>query len=215
MLNNLSINLKRKINRYLRKLFSSAFEDTLEVKELKEELKSYIITEVSDLVESGKSEEEAFEIAKNNIGNNSDFEEGISGIFNNTKYLFILKSSYVCVLIYIIIQLLVRLKVIGLIDISNYNIRIISKFSFIVFIIGTIIFFIWTFMNFIFTSRTIKFKIQAIVINILNIFISMLWVMAFKGIVNVFRVEKSYYIALFLDMILYFFIYSKKVFKFK
>jgi len=215
MLNNLSINLKRKINRYLRKLFSSAFEDTLEVKELKEELKSYIITEVRDLVESGKSEEEAFEIAKNNIGNNSDFEEGISGIFNNTKYLFILKSSYVCVLIYIIIQLLVRLKVIGLIDISNYNIRIISKFSFIVFIIGTIIFFIWTFMNFIFTSRTIKFKIQAIVINILNIFISMLWVMASKGIVNVFRVEKSYYIALFLDMILYFFIYSKKVFKFK
>ncbi len=215
MLNNLSINLKRKINRYLRKLFSSAFEDTLEVKGLKEELKSYIITEVSDLVESGKSEEEAFEIAKNNIGNNSDFEEGVSGIFNNTKYLFILKSSYVCVLIYIIIQLLVRLKVIGLIDISNYNIRIISKFSFIVFIIGTIIFFIWTFMNFIFTSRTIKFKIQAIVINILNIFISMLWIMASKGIVNVFRVEKSYYIALFLDMILYFFIYSKKVFKFK
>lgn len=101
MVNNLSIKVKRKINRYLRKLFSSAFEDTLEVKELKEELKSYIITEVSDLVESGKSEEEAFEIAKNNIGNNSDFEEGISGIFNNTKYLFILKSSYVCMIIYI------------------------------------------------------------------------------------------------------------------
>lgn len=215
MVNNLSIKLKRKINRYLRKLFSSAFEDTLEVKELKEELKSYIITEVSDLVESGKSEEEAFEIAKNNIGNNSDFEEGVSGIFNNTKYLFILKSSYVCVLIYIIIQLLVRLKIIGIIDISHYNLRIMSKFSFIVFIIGTIIFFIWTFMNFIFTSRTFKFKIQAIVINILNIFISMLWVMASKGIVNVFRVEKSFYIALFLDMILYFTVYSKKVFKFK
>ncbi|WP_346877570.1 MULTISPECIES: permease prefix domain 1-containing protein [unclassified Clostridium] len=215
MVNNLSIKLKRKINRYLRKLFSSAFEDTLEVKELKEELKSYIITEVSDLVESGKSEEKAFEIAKNNIGNNSDFEEGISGIFNNTKYLFILKSSYVCMIIYIIIQLLVRLKIIGIIDISHYNLRIMSKFSFIVFIIGTIIFFIWTFMNFIFTSRTFKFKIQAIVINILNIFISMLWVMASKGIVNVFRVEKSFYIALFLDMILYFTVYSKKVFKFK
>jgi len=70
-------------------------------------------------------------------------------------------------------------------------------------------------MNFIFTSRTFKFKIQAIVINILNIFISMLWVMASKGIVNVFRVEKSFYIALFSDMILYFTVYSKKVFKFK
>ena len=215
MVNNLSIKLKRKINRYLRKLFSSAFEDTLEVKELKEELKSYIITEVSDLVESGKSEEKAFEIAKNNIGNNSDFEEGISGIFNNTKYLFILKSSYVCMIIYIIIQLLVRLKIIGIIDISHYNLRIMSKFSFIVFIIGTIIFFIWTFMNIIFTSRTFKFKIQAIIINILNNFISMLWAMASKGIVNVFRVEKSFYIALFLDMILYFTVYSKKVFKFK
>lgn len=215
MVNNLSINLKRKINRYLRKLFSSAFEDTLEVKELKEELKSYIISEISDLVESGKSEEEAFEIAKNNIGNNSDFEEGISGIFNNTKYLFILKSSYVCMIIYIIIQLLVRLKVIGLIDISHYNLRIMSKFSFIVFIIGAIIFFVWTFMNFIFTSRTVKFKIQAIIINILNIFISMLWVMASKGIVNVFAVEKYFYIALLLDIILYFTLYSKKVFKFK
>ena len=215
MVNNLSIKLKRKINRYLRKLFSSAFEDTLEVKELKEELKSYIISEISDLVESGKSEEEAFEIAKNNIGNNSDFEEGISGIFNNTKYLFILKSSYVCMIIYIIIQLLVRLKVIGLIDISHYNLRIMSKFSFIVFIIGAIIFFVWTFMNFIFTSRTVKFKIQAIIINILNIFISMLWVMASKGIVNVFAVEMYFYIALLLDIILYFTLYSKKVFKFK
>ncbi|MEG1256486.1 hypothetical protein [Clostridium sp.] len=213
-MNSLSPKINRRINRHLRKLFSSAFENTKDVKELKEELKNYIVTEVITLIENGESEDRAFEIVRNEVGNNSDFKEELSSIFSNTRYLFLLKLTYVCNLIFIILEIVIRLSYKGIINIDWYNVRIMSKFSYMIFFISSIIFFIWTFINLILIPRTIKFKIQAIIITILN-FVICLVILRSQAYGSMSYLSYEIFWGIFtMDLALYFLIYTRKVFKF-
>lgn len=108
--NNFGGGFMKTIDTYVNDLFKGVPIKNKELKENKEEIRNYLYEAVNDLLQEGKSEEEAINIALEHFGDNHDITKGFAASFRKKKNLVkaLLYSFIICLLISIVGRMVVN-----------------------------------------------------------------------------------------------------------